>query len=242
MSRFTPSVRGRFAGLLGIGLSVSMFSSAAVAGNALVFDFDTDSAGNPILPGQKIDNEYAAQGLIISATHPTKKTHSFAVAQDSSNPAEYDHITAGFGVGNTTPYYNVLIVPRYLTDKNKDGLIDAPESQELKPGAKFTFAFDSRMGAASVTILDADLTEVGSIVTYLNGKAVDSFTIEALGDNSVQTISFKGAYDTIKVNLGGSGAVAELTATAPSPSAIAGGLALMTGMIVRRRRAAVEQA
>ena len=71
-------------------------------------------------------------------------------------------------------------------------------------------------------MLDIDnRCEPGSVQFFLGGSLLSqSFNILALGDNSIQTLDWSGfEYDKMRINLGGSGAVAEVTAN-PIPEPV----------------------
>lgn len=249
------------------GLAVAALSLAGHAsanaihsGMTFTFDFDTDGNGAAIAAGQVIDDEYASKGLIISAMDAPGADGpalNYAVAQQTTyaeiTPQEAmdalssasgglvtvdgiefepDHITAGFGLNNDTPYHNVLIVPRNATG--------TPTSTPDRPGAKFDFTFtDYIYQSGVVTILDVDTDEHDSSVeAFLNGVLVGTFEIKNLGNNAIQEIDVNVTFDALRVNLGGSGAIAELSVTAvPSPAT---GLLLLAGaatLFGRRRQA-----
>ena len=226
-------------------LCAAVLATATPAlGDTITLDFETDSSGNPLLPGQVIDDEYAGYGVTITAEHPKDPSLNFAVIQDSSNPppGDEDQATPGYGPGNDTALGNILTVPGDGTDANNDGLIDDTESQPYSPGAKVFIGFDSVYNNGSVTVVDDDADEVaGYIALTLAGSEVAFYDITPLGDNSVQTISFATDFDAIEVFLGGSGALGEVTAgtsqAVPTPSAVAGGLAGLGLLAARRRRA-----
>jgi MYXO-CTERM domain-containing protein len=232
-------------------MKLSIWSLAATLaatpalGGGLVLDFETDAEGTPLVSGQIIDDQYAAWGVTISAMHPRNPDLNIAVIQDSSNPppGDEDQATPGYGPGNDTALGNILVVPGDRTDADGDGLIDDTESQPFNPGGSVFVAFDTVYRSGSVTVVDDDTDETaGFVETFIDDTSTGVFDVQPLGDNSVQTINFASDFNRIQVFLGGSGAFASFVTgdavaeAVPTPSAVAGGLAVLGLLAARRRR------
>ncbi len=224
--------------------------AAPASAETVTFDFNTDQYGNPIVAGQRIDDEYDdVYGLSIAGYQFADPAVYDVVAQDSSTTPESDQVTPGYGVGNTQSHGNLLIVPRNTIDKNGDFIIDFPDTHPARPGGFFSFSFRERQDSASVTIVDADEPDsIGYVAAYEEfsswgrewGVERANIPIPALGDNSVQTINIDVPFHVLWVQLGGSGGVASLTSTVPTPSALLGGCLLMGGLATRRLRRVEE--
>ena len=194
-------------------------------------DFDTDGDGNPILPGQIIDDStYAALGISIEgfANFGSGFVPNELVAFDSGNPSGNDddlgtpsqncldcspscdpilypgESNDGSGLTNCTPLNNILIVEEDFVDANNDGLDDDPDDHG--PGI-IIFDFDCPINISTLSFVDdseGDLT-----VEYSNGMT-NSQTLDGGGDNDVFTQVFNED-DVVKatINFSGSGAVSE---------------------------------
>lgn len=234
----------RFTGSVALG--VLLCGGTPAYGETVTFDFNTDQYGDPIVPGQRVDNQYAdVYGLTIGGYQFAEPAVSYVIAQDSRTTPESDQVTPGYGVGNTASHGNLLIVPRNTVDANGDFIIDFPDTHPAKPGGFFYFSFLERQDSASVTIVDADEPDsIGYVAAYEEFSAWGNewgverarYSIPALGDNSVQTINIDVPFHVLWVQLGGSGGVASLTSTVPTPTALLGGCLLMGGLATRRLR------
>lgn len=233
----------RLAGSIAVG--VFLCWSTPASARTVTFDFNTDQYGNPIVAGQRVDDQYSdVYGLTIGGYQFAEPAVYFVIAQDSSTTSEGDQVTPGYGPGNTASHGNLLIAPRNTVDENGDFVIDFPDTHPARPGGFFYFSFRERQDSGSVTIVDADESETGGYVRAFEefsewgrewGVERAHYPIPALGDNSVQTIEIDVPYDVLWVQLGGSGGIAQLTSTVPTPSALFGGLALMGCLAMRRR-------
>ncbi len=227
--------------------AAALFSAAGYA-HALTLDFDTDAQGNPILAGQFIDEEYADWGVHITAKN-YNRCFDAAIAFDSLHPTggDYDLRTDRwrYGQNNDEERGNVLILAENIRDRNRDGYVDNPDDEGGRHAGYFDFLFDQTISSGSLIMLDVDnRCEPGSVQFFLDGHLLDeSYDFIALGDNSVQTLDWSGfTYDKMRVNLGGSGAVAQVDANAnpvPEPVTailVAGAVTSLTLRTTRRRR------
>jgi hypothetical protein len=212
---------------------------------ALTLDFDTDAQGNPILAGQHIDEEYADWGVHINARN-YRRCHDAAIAFDTLNytGGDYDLRTDSYryGYGNNRELGNVLILAEDVVDRNRDGYVDDPDDEGRRRAGYFDFMFDNVTNSGSLVMLDIDnWCEAGSVQFYLDGNLLsESYRFQPLGDNSVQKIDWSGfEYNKMRVNMGGSGAVAEVSANpVPEPVTVVlvAGAVTAVGMRASRRR------
>lgn len=193
--------------------------------NALIIDFDHDAKGNVIKRGQFIDEEYADWGVHIQARNYARPFDA-AISFDSLNPTGGDTDlrtdSNRYGLNNDRERGMVLILAENIKDNNKDGYVDKPDDEGKRPVGYFDFLFDYRVNAGGLVMLDIDNHhEPGSVQFFLDGSLLSqSFNFQALGDNSIQTLDWSGfEYDKMRINLGGSGAVAEVTAN-PIPEPV----------------------
>lgn len=207
-----------------IGAAAAGLILAALA-HALTMDFDRDARGNAILKGQFIDEEYADWGVHIRARNYARPFDA-AIAFDSLNPTGGDGDlrtdSNRYGLNNDRERGMVMILAENIKDSNKDGYVDNPDDEGSRPAGYFDFVFDMVINAGSLVMLDVDnRNEPGSVRFYRNGSLLgQSFDFVALGDNSIQTLGWSGfEYDKMRINLGGSGAVAEVTAN-PIPEPV----------------------
>lgn len=202
------------AGIAGLG------AGFAVAGTVNI-DFDTDALGNPIRAGQVIDNEYAAYGVTITTNNLAPGHPDLGIAFDTDNPTGGDPDlrtpNPGLHPSNTTAFHNVLIIAEdAVFDAN--GLVIDPDDEARQPAGSFTFDISFVLTEARFTLLDNE--EPGLIEFFKDGFAVGSTPIPSTADGAVQTVGFDGAqFNSFKVNLGGSGALADLTLV-PEPSSL----------------------
>lgn len=182
-------------------------------------DFDTDAAGNFILAGQVIDDEYAAWGIHISAEN-NKNDIDTAVAFDTSAPTGGDGDlitgTGAYGSGNdpdSPSLENVLILQENRGE---------PDDQGGTNAGIIRIDFDSLVTGGWITMLDIE--EDNHELRFFDG-GVDPFdiiTIPALDDNSLQTIDLAGlTFSRLDVYFNGSGAIGEFEVTSvPEPATL----------------------
>ena len=224
-------------------LTFTVMAHAASA-STLLLDFDTDSYGNTIETGQFIDDEYANWGINITAYN--QYGPDYAITFDTANPTGGDTDLATPGYNNSVDLDNVLILPTYITDSNSDGYVDDPNDQAGTDPGSITFTFDQdQYGSVSVGFLDIEEGGTG-IDLFLDGTRIGSVGMHAVGDNGYDELNswtfFRDLYfDSVVVNLSGSGAIGSVTfdsVTVPEPASatlLAIG-ALMIGMRPKRRR------
>jgi len=212
--------------------AIITFAVAALAtvASTQVIDFEGFVAGTVMT------EQYSGIGLHISAhnfTGPNK-----AIIFDSANPTggDFDLATPGYHATNTIALGNILIIAENDTDGDNDGIVDVPDDEGSQPAGWIRFDMDFSSNSGSVTLIDIE--EHGGTIEFFSiggNSPVNTIGIPAIGDNSVQTISFDGFdYDSMKVNLAGSGAVASFDPV-PEPASL---IALGSGaaLLIRRRR------
>jgi hypothetical protein len=210
---------------------VAVFAALASSAFAVTFNFEGFAKGT------WMREQYAAQGLHISASNPSGPDK--AIIFDSSNPTggDFDLATPGYHPSNTTSLGGILIIAENDTDNNGDGFVDDPDDEGDQPAGWIRFRFDNAMSAGSLTLIDIE-EGGGKIEFYRSGVngPVNTLNILAKGDNSVQTMTWSNlSYDSMKVHLKGSGAMDNLSAV-PEPGTIAA-LGLGAALLLRRRRA-----
>ncbi|MCA9242396.1 MAG: PEP-CTERM sorting domain-containing protein [Phycisphaerales bacterium] len=215
------------AGLAGLG------AGFAVA-DPIHIDFDTDAMGNPIQTGQVIDNEYAAYGVTITTENLAPGHPDLGIAFDSANPTggDFDLRTPNPGLhpSNTVAYDNVLIIAEDAVFDMNGNVID-PDDEGRQPAGSFTFDMTFVLTEARFTLLDNE--EPGLIQFFKDGLQVGTAPITPTADGAVQTIGFDAAqFNSFKVNLGGSGALADLVLV-PEPGSL---ILLAFGPLVLRLR------
>jgi hypothetical protein len=136
-----------------------------------------------------------------------------------------NEVFGGPGVGeggettNDTPLYNVLVVDKYLTDSDSDGLVDQPDDDD-RLGMYFDYDFSTvkhngkgTVTVNSVTVMDVEREE-GEDGTYVvlsgPGMPPSLIAIPPTGNNGVVTIDGigLGGVDHMRVQMNGSGAMA----------------------------------
>ena len=175
--------------------------NVCTAGDERVIDFELDSAGNAISLGDIITNQYAAQGVTVSAHG---NPYDIAMVFDTANPTggDNDLRTPGSGAGNDTALGNVLIISENGDSSNPD--------DEAEGGALiFDYANPIRVDALKVL----DIEHGGSDIEAFdaNGNSLGVIDIPGVGDNSVQTVQIGiDGVSRLVVNLTTSGAVGDL--------------------------------
>lgn len=200
----------------------------------VILDWEVDAFGTALSAGQIIDDEFAADGVVITSQNAMDGHPDYAVIFDTDNPTggDDDLGTPGYHPSNTTEYHNVLIVQEQGADRG-DGFINADPDDEAM-GGWMNFGLDFVATGLTLDLLDIEEAG-GEIDFFLDGLFVDSVDIPAIADNSVQLLGFQGLFDSFQVNLAGSGAIAEIVLQqVPTPGVI--GLLTVAGLARSRRR------
>lgn len=217
-----------FFGFKMTGNTSEISQGEAPAADCITIDFDEDGNGEPMVAGTIISHQFAGYGVKIMAHNNASNHPSEALLFNSSEPTGNDYDLGsphtdfggpGRGEGgvrgskgaNDKALGNVLIIAENVDDKDGDMMVDDPDDEAK--GGSLVFEFDQVVSVQSITLLDADDGNNGSVVAYSgpSGEEV-SVPIPALGDNSLTTLNINASQVKIlKVNLKGSGAVAELT-------------------------------
>ena len=181
-------------------------------------DFETDAAGNSLVAGQIIDDEWASLGVHVTTHDPVNHP---AMIFDSANPTGGDadlgspnQSFGGPGVGaggaagrpgeNSVPLGNVLII-------SEDG--DTSDPDDNGSGGSLIFTFDHPVRVDGIKILDIDEGMAGTVKAFdaAGGMIGSTGMLNNLGNNSVQTLAlgFSGVR-RLEVTFPGSGSVAAL--------------------------------
>ncbi|MGF1537979.1 MAG: phytase [Elainellaceae cyanobacterium] len=175
----------------------------------IVSQFEVNHTFDDVIGGQSLNFSEVADGL-SAGTVITDQFAGFSVSAgeldamlfDTSNPTGGDFDLRSDDLGN------VLII-------SEDG--DSSDPDDSAGGGTLTFEFDELVGELSVGLLDID--ESGSTITLFDasGSEIESLDIEAMGDNSFQTVSLgEGDVARMEVFLARSGAVTDVSFTVAS--------------------------
>ncbi len=190
-----------------------------------VMDFDTDSAGVPILAGQDVSSAYTGFGVDI-IVWPTMAMNYLGVptafGSDAPTGGDWDLGTPnqdfggpGIGAGgesgapgqNDTALGNLLISAENTVDADGDGLIDDPDDEA--DGAWFEFFFDEPTCVFGFTLIDNEASEGTADVLHYNesGNVILWVDAAGLGNNSVEVVQYEiCGVDHMMLDLYGSGA------------------------------------
>jgi hypothetical protein len=145
-----------------------------------------------------------------------------------------NEVFGGPGVGeggettNDTPLYNILVVEKYLTDADNDGLVDQPDDDD-RLGMDFEFDFSTvkNNGKGTVTVnsvtlmdIERDEGETGTnLILSGPGLPPNLITIPNTDNNGVVTIDGIGlsGVDTMIVEMNGSGALVGMVVEEDQP-------------------------
>ena len=126
---------------------------------AILLDFDTDGAGNPIVAGQIIDDEYAPLGVMIKATN-VGGGPDLGVAFNSASPSggDTDLKTPGTtGNAKNESFLNTLIIQENGGDSDGDGIIDtAPDDEGSRPAGSIFFTFSNPITSTGFVLIDIE--------------------------------------------------------------------------------------
>ena len=166
--------------------------------------------------GTIVDNQFPDVTISAAASIPSYGNR--AMIFDSANPTggdldlgtpNSDFGGPGIGSGgqsNTEALGNVLII-------SEDG--DSSDPDDDARGGTFTFTFDEPVTLNHLELLDIDSNEQGgSVITVTSNLETTSFTIPALGDNSLQLlpINIENVTEFV-VDFVSSGAISEIKFT-----------------------------
>lgn len=218
-------------GILG-GATLTILVALTAAGVAMAapvkYDFEGLAAGT-IVWGQQPNGGFQSTspypGMQLSAVG-IQATNSICVF-DTAHPTGGDtdlgtpnQYFGGPGVGiggmpgmpgeNSVAQKKVLIIPENLIDANQDNLVDGPDDNAH--GGSIAIQWDVTGILYSAVFIDIE-EPGGAVDCYLGNKLVQSFPIQALGDNSQVTVNTRttGPIDRTVITFVGSGALAALT-------------------------------
>lgn len=173
--------------------------------------------GIPVSPDPYVDFDIIALGnlgpnsaIIFDTAHPTGNDADLGTPnQGFGGP--------GIGVGgapgqpgeNKTARGKVLILPKELTDVNRDGRVDDPNDNGH--GGSLTFVWAAPCILSRVTLVDVE--ESGGVINqFRNGVLLASFPIIPLGDNCQVTVPTltRQLVDRTQIIIPGSGGLAEM--------------------------------
>ena len=215
----TQTIVATLAALLFVPLSTlaQKQTPRCAPGNEVTINFDELIQGSPLSPGASVTNQYAQQGVLVSATASGLPTVTAPIIFDSScggssDPSDcsggdrdlgspnQDFGGPGEGSGgattgagpNTEAQNNILIIPEDVVDGDNDGLVDDPDDNA--GGGVISFSFSAPVEIASLKFLDVEtISALGEKIEIEGLKADNSnafTTLEAqpLGNNSFQEI------------------------------------------------------
>jgi len=182
---------------------------------APTLDFEMDSYGNPLVPGQIIDDEFAGLGITVTTSDPIN--HPLMIFDTATPNGDKDLGTpnsdfGGPGIGdggaadmpgrNGLPRGQILIV-------SEDGNPDDPNDYDGP--SVIDFLFDPPMPLVTeVHILDIDNLANGGFVTAYDadGIEIQSQPLLPLGNNSFQVVPV-GAFNVgrLEITVGASAGI-----------------------------------
>ena len=225
---------------------------AAAPAGALTIDFEGFGHGDILADGQGTQAGYTLE------VENFNRGFDLAVAFDSNTPPSQttdDDLVrdAGWAFGNLDSNEDLgnLLILQENDDCMAGNCVD-PDDEGRRPAGEFTFLLDQTYSLFAFDLVDVEdsTAEAGEIELLLGGAGgtqVAFFTFDELesigqgvvfGNNSANRIDLGavGDYDTVRIRLGGSGAVDNLILAVPEPgSAALLGLGLF-GLAARGRR------
>ena len=190
------------------------------------FDFERDGEGNPLEPGQIIDDEWANLGVTVltddPVNHPLMIFNSAAPTGDAFDLGTPNSDFGGPGIGagggflnggrNGLPRGQVLIISG---DANPDDPIDK------WTGGTIDFVFDPpAQQVTEVHFVDQDRGEQGMITAFdADGLELMSRPLLSFGNNSFQSVPM-GAFNVgrLTISMSGSGALSAIVFCGPCGS------------------------
>lgn len=215
---------------------------AAQTQDQVILDWQTDANGNPLLPGQVIDDEFhSATGISITLKAQSDGSNARAVFPSHQPPTDFDLGTpnetcpgGGPGIGeggevgepgeNCTPQNNILIIPT-IGDGDGDGFIDGVPDDDADGGLAI-FLFSEPVTVDYLEIIDQEDGETADIRAYSAvsgdpGSLITEVSTMPLGDNSFQQIALAAlGVRRLEVAYKGSGGLASLAYTPDEPTAV----------------------
>jgi len=212
--------------------SLVVLTGGSIA-SGLTLDFDRDANGQTIEPGQILDDEYAADGVTISAEND-KKAFDLAAAYHADDPDGRDPDLHQPGRGN------VLIIQENPAGVDT-GVAAHPDDEQH--GGHLQLNFSQTFNSLSMYVLDFDDHDTDYLELYLGDTLQQSFALPSLNDGEMAFVDFNqvATFDAFRVEMSGSGAIDDVTVGhAVIPEPITAGLSLLAltgvGMAATRRR------
>jgi len=222
--------------LLACAAALAIAQSSA----ALVIDF------NDLTAGTIVDDEYSAQGVLISALNFDNDLN-LAVVFDTDNPTGGDSDLGSPFMNDTLGALspgNVLILQE--NDNCDDFTCTTPDDEGSRPAGQFIIEFDQAVSLNSIDFFDVEVLETDPLESTRialfdsNGDMIDLdfFTPDTGGDNRWERAFFGvDGVSRIEINLGGSGAISNIDVTVvPVPAALPLFLAALGGLGFMRKR------
>lgn len=218
---------------------------AAQSLDQVILDWQTDADGNPLLPGQVIDDEFhSTTGISITLraqSNAPDGSNVRAIFPSHAPPTDVDLGTpnetcpgGGPGVGeggevgepgeNCTPQNNILIIPT-IGDGDGDGFIDGVPNDDARGGLAI-FLFSGPVTVDYLEIIDQEDAETADIRAYSAvsgdpGSLITEVSTMPLGDNSFQRLALAASgVRRLEVSYEGSGGLASLAYTPDEPTAV----------------------
>ncbi|MEM6271648.1 MAG: HYR domain-containing protein, partial [Bacteroidota bacterium] len=161
----------------------------------IALDFEESAMGNPMAAGMLISNQWAADGILISADNNRNNGPDQAILFNSAAPTGGDPdlgtpnvANGGPGIGgggastNFVPEDLILIIAERLTDNNNDGLVDNPDDEARGGSIRFDFTQNAAT-VSSIKLVDLD-DGPWTIAVEILGGFTTSFSVNAIGDNA----------------------------------------------------------
>jgi hypothetical protein len=109
--------------------------------------------------GTRIDNQYAYHGVLLSV-HRLSSGPDVLTLYNTGQKGEPDtDLQLPFDAGNlapTGPGGNILIIPEYDTDRDKNGLIDQPNDEGSRPSGEMHFEFPTPITSFGFDLIDVE--------------------------------------------------------------------------------------